>query len=156
MSVFPWYYTLYCFRKFQFHQGKWNVCSIRWFEPWNSLCNSLYNISHNSLWPIDVIWWSRLGSTLAQVITWTHVHLSSLEEFYGTRPVSQEVLNMSSKKMSLKNTCVKLSPHLSRVNELRYEFCGVRFVVVIFICSSWVYMAYFPYSLRSLTLLGLV
>ena len=31
---------------------------------------------HNSMWPIDAIWWHKSGSTLAQVMAWCHHYLN--------------------------------------------------------------------------------
>ena len=49
-----------------------------------------------------------------QAILWTNFKLSSLE-LGNTHlwPISQEIINISIHKMSLKNTSVKLFPHLS-------------------------------------------
>ena len=83
------------------------------------ICLHLHDIARwiNSLWPSsDTIWWHRYGSALSlviascwrhQAITWTSV--SSIK-FHGTqlRPISQDVLKISIRKMSLKSTLLKL------------------------------------------------
>ena len=73
----------------------------------------------------------RSGSTLAQVmtvtITWTNVHLSSIQ-FCGMylRSISQEVFKNSIHIMNEKITLWNVLPHLPGSNELRFPWKKLR------------------------------
>ena len=59
----------------------------------------------NSLGPNDAIWWQKTGSTLAQVITWTNVDLSSVRSSdILLRAISQQVSQPSITVIGLKST----------------------------------------------------
>ena len=79
----------------------------------------------NPLWPSDVIWWHRSGSTLAQAMAWCHylnqcwfliseVHWHSPESYLQPIPKATILYNRVWKSYIL----LKLQPHLPRANEL--------------------------------------
>ena len=65
------------------------------------------------------------GNGLLPDVTKTNIDFSSVE-LYGTHlnPVSQEMVKISIRNMSLKNSLIKLVSHLSGANELTLKRLG--------------------------------
>ena len=109
--------------------GMATVCTNTWQTKLDSplvMSEYWYGRPCYSLWPSDVIWRHRSGSTLAQVMAWRCQnqyllvingvlwHLKS--QIYLTKSI-QEALKISILKMSLKIMLSKFLPHFPEVNE---------------------------------------
>ena len=89
----------------------------------------------NALWPSNIIWRCRSGSTLVQhqAITRTSVDLSSARSSDNhLRAISQEISQPSITEISLKNIYVKFYSILPGSNKLTVHFPSLLFQGVIF------------------------
>ena len=97
----------------QFNPCFSGLCLVICLYPWSNPKWYCWMGHINPVWPSGAIQCHR------SAINWTSVDLSSLG-FCGIhrRPISQEVPTMSIRKMSLKNTLIKLLPRWQWVNAL--------------------------------------
>ena len=103
-------------------------------------CNNISMVQRdlNSLWPNDATWWHRAESKLVQVMACcltapSHYLNQCWQVISGILWHSPEtnsrgiiqLLKISICKLGLKNTLVKLFPHLSGANELKSRLIGL-------------------------------